>query len=167
MNLENGDARLLRTGKVLRKNFWSNCDAEFIGGKDTPDYKLYEGQLGFDKDAALWLACDFDQKEIFQLFVGFLGYNLIFYWVDDGNMYSVFNEVCPGEVRCLPIKDHKRGIPIVDKYEPLDQHDEGEVVATFYRDRRNKKHNLVTDTLKIKGVPIMDIIKRSVIIEFS
>ena len=146
MNLENGDARLLRTGKVLRKNFWSNCDAEFIGGKDTPDYKLYEGQLGFDKDAALWLACDFDQKEIFQLFVGFLGYNLIFYWVDDGNMYSVFNEVCPGEVRCLPIKDHKRG---------------------FYRDRRNKKHNLVTDTLKIKGVPIMDIIKRSVIIEFS
>lgn len=167
MNLEKGNARLARIGKVLRKNFWSDYEAEFIGGKDAPDYKLYEGQLGFDKNTAFWLACDFDQKEIFQLLVGFLGYNLIFYWVDDGNMYSIFSEIFPGEVRCLPVKNHKRGIPIEDKYDPLDQHDDGNVVATFYRDRRNKKHNLVSDTLQIKGVPIMEVIKRSVIIEFG
>ena len=52
MNLEKGNGRLLRTGKILKKNFWDNWNAIFIGGAETPDYKLYEGQLGFDKDIA-------------------------------------------------------------------------------------------------------------------
>lgn len=158
-----GAACLKRTGKVLKRNFWCDQIAKYVGGEDTPDHKLYEGQLGFDESTAYSIYCEFDQKTIFQELSNY-GYNLIFYWVDDNNMYSIFHEVYPSEVRCLPIKDHRRGIPIEDKYEPLDMHDDGKVVATFYRYKDDNTENPVSDTLKIKGVPIMDVIKRSVII---
>ena len=165
MNLAKGDNRFCRTGKVLRKNFWNKQNAEYIGGKDTPDYRLYESQLGFDKNAAFHVACEFDQKTIFQTLVVRLGLNMIFYWVDDNNMYIIFNETHPSQIRQIPVKAHKRGISIEDKYGDIDFHDEGDVVATFYRDRRTKT-SIVWDTLKIKGVPVGEVLKNSVILGY-
>lgn len=165
MDLEKGNNHLLRHGKVLRRNFWSNQSAEYIGGKDAPDHRLYESQLGFDKDAAFHVACAFDPKTIFQAMVVRMGYNLIFYWVDDDGMYIIFNETYPSEIRRIPVKVHKRGLPIEAKYDDIDFHDEGEVVATFYRDRRMETSQ-IWDTLIIKGVPVGEVLKRSVILGY-
>ncbi|MBQ6777386.1 MAG: hypothetical protein IJP52_03645 [Paludibacteraceae bacterium] len=160
-----GDARLKRTGLILRTNFWEEFNANYIFKKQgVTDHRLYEGQLGFDEHSAWNLGLsNFDQKEIFQTLSN-SGYNLIFYWVDDDNVYSIFHEVYPTEVRLLPIKDYREGISIEDKYEPLDMHDEGKVVATFYRYNEKDEPNPIADTLTIKSVPIMDVIKRSVIL---
>ena len=165
MKLVKGNNRLCRAGKVLRKKFWSQQNAAYIGGKNTPDYRLYESQLGFDRDAAFHVACEFDQKTIFQEMAVRMGLNVVFYWVDDNNMYVIFNETTPSQIRKIPVKVHKRGLSIEDKYGDLDSHNEGEVVATFYRDR-STKNSLVWNTLKINGVPIREVLKRSVILGY-
>jgi|GEM_PF-1229315 len=165
MELHKGNNRLIRTGKVLRKNFWGKQNAEYIGGKNTPDYRLYESQLGFDRDAAFHVACEYNQRIIFQTMVVRLGLNVIFYWVEDDNLYIIFNETYPSQIRKIPVKVHRRGIPIEDKYGDIDFHEEGEVVATFYRDRRTR-NSLVWETLRIDGVPIGDVLKRSVILGY-
>ena len=80
--------------KILIKNFWR------FGNNG--DRNLYEDDLGWNEASRKDARSDYPEY-IFRYFVEDVGLNILFYWMDDRNFYTIKTENTPVEfVRIKP-----------------------------------------------------------------
>jgi hypothetical protein len=139
--------------KVLIENFWGL-------GTDC-DNSLYEDELGWPETLKRDAQSDYPEA-IFRFVIEGVGFNLVFYWLEDRNYYSIETEKYPIEVRKLYPNPNWDG---VDEYFKVGTHgegacsySEGEIIATFTDETK------IWDELKINGVPIEKVLENSVIV---
>ena len=90
--------------------------------------------------------------------------NILFYWLEDKQFYTIETELVPIEVRRIYDNPNWNGIYEFEKSGANtgpDTSSPGEILATFDDPAE------IWDNLKIKGVPIGRIIEDSVIIELD
>ena len=161
MNIENEMCTKGR-GKILVPHFWDKVNTELRYGDDN----LYANQLAF-VDYLLEEGTT-DIEFIFKENVEQIGLNLMFYWVDDGCMYVIYTEEAPLQVKRLPHKKNCEGLPVELQFGDEDEKYpetwmDGEVVARYDNDAAAPIPDL-WNTLRIRDVPIGEVLKRSVII---
>lgn len=149
-------------GKVLVPHFWDEFDTIRRGN----DSNLYANQLAFVD--YLEYEGTTDIEFIFKENVEQIGLNLMFYWVEDGCMYVIYTEEAPLQVKRLPHKKNCEGLPVELQFGDEDEKYpetwmDGEVVARYDNDAGDSTPDL-WNTLQIRGVPIGEVLKRSVII---
>lgn len=80
--------------KIIIPNFFRNID--FYGKEG--DHALRQSDLFWWKSAMSDAMSD-DPETIFRYFIEEVGFNMVFYWVEDGNFYTIETEKFPIEVR--------------------------------------------------------------------
>ena len=144
MSIEN---KFKKSGKLLVTDFWT-----------FEPHDIYESDLG-------WSDCDFrdaesdDPERVFRYYIEIVGFNMAFYYVDDGCFYSIFTEQRPIEVKRKNRPDPdwngkyltKKLIGSVDTCGP------GEVIYS------TDDATTLWCELKIGGKPIGEVLERSVI----
>ena len=143
--------------KVIVENF-------FIVGT-YEDRAIYEEYLGLQQENLILDAQSDDPEKIFRYYVEIVGLNILFYWVEDRNFYTIETELDPIEVRRIydnPNWDGESELMKADKY-GYGPHtsSEGEILATF------KEPSDIWNGLTINGVHIGDVLKRSVILDLD
>lgn len=128
------------------------------------DRTLKEEDLGWS-DYMIREAQSDNPETIFRYVVEIVGLNILFYWVEDRNFYTIETELDPIEVRRIydnPDWDGKT------EYNKADLHgygphtySKGEILATF------KDPTEIWDNLKINGICIGDVLKRSAILDLD
>ncbi len=129
------------------------------------DVALREKDLGLQIENLILDARSDDPETIFRYYVETVGLNILFYWIKDRNFYTIETELDPIEVRriynnpnwdgdCEYMKAHNNG------YGP-NTSSPGELLATF------KEPSDIWGHLKIDGVSIGDVLKRSVILDLD
>lgn len=142
--------------KVLIENFWSV-------GTDG-DKTLREDELGWPETLKRDAQSDYPEA-IFRFVIEGVGFNLVFYWLEDRNFYSIETEKYPIEVRRLypnPNWDGKSEYFKVGTHgEGACSYSEGEIIATFTDETK------IWDELKINGVPIEKVLENSKIVDWN
>lgn len=146
----------MANNKILIENFFN------VGANG--DVSLREEDLGWSKSMELDAQSD-DPETIFRYVVEIVGFNILFYWTGDRNFYTIETEKDPIEVRRLyanPNWDGKKEYMKAgaDGNGPSTC-SKGEVIATF------TEPSDIWNDLKIKGVSIGDVLKRSVILDLD
>lgn len=126
---------------------------------------LCEEDLGLQQENLILDAQSDDPETIFRYVVEVVGLNILFYWVEDRNFYTIETERIPIEVRRIfdnPNWDGDREYMKADKngYGPH-TNSAGEILATFDDPTR------IWDELQINGVRIGDVLKRSAILDLD
>lgn len=139
--------------KVLIENFWN------VGANG--DKTLREDELGWPATLKRDAQSDYSET-IFRYVIEQVGYNLVFYWMEDRNFYTIETEKKPIEVRRLfpnPNWDGKYEILKVGTHgEGASSCSAGEVLAIF----DDEAH--IWDELTINGIPIGEVLERSLIV---
>lgn len=140
--------------KIIKTNFWNV-------GTDG-DRNLYEDDLGLDSSENLIQDAQSDEPEdIFRYYIEVVGLNMLFYWTEDERFYTIETEKSPVEVRRIyPNPDYNGKSELSKAGSGLGPctSSPGEIIATFDEPCE------VWDNLKISGVPIGNVLKKSVII---
>ena len=129
------------------------------------DVTLCEEDLGLQQENLILDAQSDDPETIFRYIVEIVGLNILFYWVEDRNFYTIETERDPIEVRRIydnPNWDGDREYMKAgaNGYGPSTS-SAGELLATF------KEPADIWDQLKINGVSIGDVLKRSAILDLD
>lgn len=119
---------------------------------------ITEDELGWSEECARDALSE-DPEKIFEYFRHSF-FSIIFYYVDDGNFYEFFMESTPQKFWRIPKKKDWDG-KFVGRQISWENHCEGEVLMEFDEDSD------LWNTLKIDGVPIGDVLKRSYIAEIE
>ena len=140
--------------KIIKENFWN------VGNNG--DRNLYEEDLGWNSGKNMVEDAQSDYPEdIFRYYVEIVGLNVLFYWAEDENFYTIETEKDPIEIRRIyPNPDYK-GISEYSKAGSglgPSTSSAGEIIATF--DDPTK----IWNEMKISGVSLSEVFKRSVII---
>lgn len=136
---------------IIINNFWN---VGFNGDKS-----VAKEELGWS-DAIKEDAKSDNPETIFRYVVEIVGFNILFYWIKDGNWYTIETEKDPIEVRkifpnpkwdgkCEYLKAGLEGYPQTSS--------QGELLATFNEPIQ------IWKGLKICGFPIGEILENSVI----
>ena len=153
MLLKNGIMSIIKinkrkvSGEVVLANF---CNHE--------PYDIYESDLG-------WSDYDFrdagsdDPERVFRYYIETIGFNMAFYYIDDGCFYSIFTEQLPIEVKRKNVPDPKWDgkYKILSMIGGADTCGPGEVIYT------TNDAATIWGELKIGGKPIGEVLERSVI----
>ena len=139
-------------GKVLVENFYEH----------TKDHAIYESDLGWTQrdinDAGFT-----ESSKIFYYHIVQWGFNMSFYYVDDGNFYTIETELEPNiEVRRIfkdPNWDGKYLIQSVMCW--ADTCSPGEILYIIHR------REDIWDTVKINGKSLEEVLARSVILDID
>lgn len=139
------------TSKVLIENFFP---ADYDG-----DHSLREGDLGWSDTMKLSAQSDYPE-DVFRYVVEVVGLNVLFYWLQDHQYYTIETEETPIEVRRIFLNPNWDG-----KYEYQRFGSEvgpstssnGELIATF------DEPTDIWDNLRINGVPIGEVLANSFI----
>ena len=146
----------MEKSKVIVENFFT---VEFNGDRD-----LHEKDLGLQQENLILDAQSDDPEKIFRYFVEIVGLNVLFYWVEDRNFYTIETELDPIEVRRIYDNPNWNG---ECEYKKAGLHGypstsaPGEILATF------KEPSDIWNGLTINGVHIGDVLKRSVILDLD
>lgn len=141
--------------KILIKNFWK------VGNNG--DRNLYADDLGWGDSLKRAAKSDYPEY-IFRYCVEDVGYNILFYWLQDRNFYTIETELTPIEARRIypnPNWDGKCEWQKADSDVGPSTASAGEVIATFDNPTQ------IWNGLKINGVPIGDVLDNSVIIDLD
>ena len=146
-------------------HFWCKIKAEMRNNDDN----LYANQLAFID--YLKYEGTTDIEFIFKENVEQIRLNMMFYWVDDGCMYVIYTEEAPLQVKRLPHKKNCEGLPVELQFGDEDRKYpdtwmNGEVVARYDNDAGDPTPDL-WNTLRIRNVPISEVLRRSVIIAIN
>ena len=142
--------------RVIIENFWN------VGVKG--DTTLREDDLGWPESLKRDAQSDWSET-IFRYVIEEVGLNLLFYWVEDRNFYTIETEKTPIEVRriypnpnwdgkCEFFKAEENG------YGPSTC-SAGEVLASF------EDETCIWDELYINGIHIDKVLERSAIIDWD
>ena len=139
-------------GKVLVQNFYRRTD----------DHSIYESDLG-------WTQRDIDDagftesSKIFYYHIVQWGFNMSFYYVDDGNFYIIETEKEPNiEVRRIfkdPGWDGKYLLYSV--MDAASTYADGEILYVIHR------REDIWDTVRINGKSLEEVLARSVILDID
>lgn len=144
-------------GKVIIEKFFN------VGTNG--DITLREGDLGLQIENLILDAQSDDPETIFRYYVEIVGLNILFYWVEDRNFYTIETELDPIEVRRIYDNPNWDGDREYNKagnngHGPGTS-SPGELLAAF------KEPSDIWGQLKINGVSIGDVLKRSVILDLD
>ena len=144
-------------GKIIIEKFFN------VGTNG--DITLREGDLGLQIENLILDAQSDDPETIFRYYVEIVGLNILFYWVEDRNFYTIETELDPIEVRRIYDNANWDGDREYNKagnngHGPS-TNSPGELLATF------KEPSDIWGQLKIKGISIGDVLKRSVILDLD
>ena len=163
MTVISGSWKRLKNGiknmksKVLIENFWN------VGDKDD-DKTLREEELGWPDSLKEDAQSDYSET-IFRYVIEQVGFNLVFYWLEDRNFYTIETEHVPTEVRRLypnPNWDgHCEFMKVGTHGEGACSHSEGEIIASF------EDVTTIWDELNINGVPIGKVLEKSLIVTWD
>lgn len=141
--------------KILIKNFWK------VGNGD--DRNLYEDDLGWS-DSCCKAARSNYSEYVFRYWVEDVGLNILFYWLEDKNFYTIQTEKNPVEVRRININPNWDGecelTKVGSDFGPTTA-SEGEIIQTF------EDPTEIWSNLLINNVPLEKVLERSVIIEMD
>lgn len=141
--------------KILIKNFWR------VGNDG--DRSLYEDDLGWPESCCKAARSDYSEYE-FRYWVEDVGLNILFYWVEDGNFYSIETEKFPVEVRRINLNPNWDGECELTKagsdLGPTTASN-GEILQTF------EDPTEIWSNLTIDGISLEKVLERSVIIEMD
>ena len=118
------------------------------------DEHVYEDELGWRQ----WMkdeARSCISKEIFEYYVVGVGFNLLFYYIDDDTFYGIYVERYPVEVRIL---NRDRTKEFLEQQLVSDVYESDEVIASFDNECN------IWDNLMINGKPLEVVLRRSYII---
>ena len=141
--------------KILIKNFWR------VGNYG--DRNLYEDDLGWSESCRKAARSDYSEY-VFRYWVEDVGLNILFYWVEDGNFYSIETEKVPVEVRRInlnPNWDGKCELTKAGSDLGPTTASNGEILQTF------EDPTEIWSNLTIDGVSLEKVLERSVIIEMD
>lgn len=127
------------------------------------DKTIRESDLGWGETIALDAQSD-DPETIFRYVVEIVGLNILFYWLEDRQWYTIETEKDPIEVRRIYQNPNWDGKCEMDKSGldgTLNTCSAGEVLETF------EDPTMVWDKLKINGVPIGKVLENSVITDLD
>ncbi len=129
------------------------------------DIALREKDLGLQIENLIQDARSDDPETIFRYYVETVGLNILFFWIKDRNFYTIETELDPIEVRRIfnnPDWDGEREYmkANINGYGPSTS-SPGELLATF------KEPSDIWGQLKIDGVCIGEVLKRSVILDLD
>ena len=134
--------------KIVVRNFWRNIEP----------HDIYESNLWWDKWGPLDAQTD-DPELIFRYYIETVGFNLTFYYVDDGCFYEIFTERLPVNVyRMLPNPDWDGRYIIDSAIGAGESHVEGELIYS------TPDASTLWSELKIRGKSIGEVLERSVIL---
>ena len=143
--------------KIVKRNFWNV-------GTDG-DRNLYEDNLGWAASENLIQDVrSYYPENIFRYYVEQVGLNILFYWVDYGNFYTIETEKDPIEVRRIYPNPDYTGLSEYSKAgtgSGPNTASDGEILATFDSPAE------IWNNLEIAGVPIPKVFERSVIIDLD
>lgn len=141
--------------KILIKNFWR------VGNYG--DRNLYEDDLGWSDSCRKAARSDFSEY-VFRYWVEDVGLNILFYWLEDRNFYTIQTEKVPVEVRRIGLNPNWDGECELTKagsdVGPTTASD-GEIIKTF------DDQTEIWSNLTINGVSLEKVLERSVIIEMD
>lgn len=121
-------------------------------------HELRVSDLGWTRSDILGAMTD-DPEMIFRHYIDITGFNMAFYYLDDGCFYNIFTERLPVDVRrMLPHPDWDGKYVIDSVVGGASTHASGEVI--YSTDDASK----IWDELRIGGKPIGEVLKRSVIL---
>jgi hypothetical protein len=145
----------MASNNILVPNFWK------VGADG--DKALREKDLGWP-DVLMQDALSDQSETIFRYVIVESGFNLLFYWVKDGQFYVIETEKTPIEVRRLSPNPHWDGQ--CELFKAGSEHgpntsSPGEVIALF-DDASN-----IWDSLVIDGAPISTVLSQSAIITWD
>ncbi len=143
--------------QVIKKDFWS-VDYEGNG-----DHNLYADEIGWSKYHKADAKSDYPEY-IFRYYIDSVGFNLLFYWLEDGCFYTIQTERDPIEVHRIfenPDWNGKYEFQKAGSIYGPDTSSDGEVIATF------DNPSDIWDNLRIKGVPIGKVLENSVILKLD
>lgn len=127
------------------------------------DKTIKRKDLGWSK-AIIEEAQSDNPETIFRYVVEIVGLNILFYWMEDRNWYTIETEKAPIEVRRIypnPNWDGKCEMDKAGANGVLNTCSAGEVLATF------EDPTMIWDELKINGVPIGKVLANSVITDLD
>ena len=135
------------SGELVLTNF---CNHE--------PFDIYESDLGWSESDFMDAGSD-DPERIFRYYVEIVGFNMAFYYVDDGCFYSIFTEQLPIEVKRknVPDPDWDGKYLILSRVGGADTCGPGEVIYS------TDDATTLWSELKIGGKPIGEVLERSVI----
>ena len=117
--------------------------------------------IGWNESDALDAASD-DSEQIFRYYIEMVGYDIVFYYLDDGCFYCIITELFALLVERRYKNPDWDGKYIIDSaLKSTSTHDGGEVIYS------TEDPAEVWDQLKINGLPIGEVLKRSVILELG
>lgn len=136
-----------RNHQVVKKDFFG------------PGEDLEAWQLGWDFDYKLEAKSSVSKK-IFNYFIVECGFNMIFYYLDDGNFYGIHTEISP-----TPVFRFKKIEALYedDKIGGQDTHDYYKGDILYWVD---DQHN-IWDIVKIDGKSLEEVIQHSYIVNIS
>jgi hypothetical protein len=140
---------------IVKENFWRV-------GLDN-DRNLYRDQLGWSELSEQDAQSDYPET-VFRYYTEIVGFNILFYWVKDGNFYTIETEKTPIEVRRIypnPTWDGRCEFTKANSDDGPSTCSAGEIIATF------DDPTQVWDGLKIDGVAIGDVLEESAIIDLD
>lgn len=142
--------RIKENDKIIIPNF-----------SETEPHDLFESELGWGDGAADDAHSD-DPEAIFRYYIDIVGFNIAFYYVDDGCFYSIFTEEIPINV-IRKFKDPNwDGKFIIDSViGAVDTYAPGDII--YSTDDASK----IWNELKIGGKSIGEVLERSVIMTFD
>lgn len=141
--------------RILIKNFWRS-------GNDG-DRNLYEDDLGWSDSCRKDAKSDYPEY-VFRYYVEDVGLNILFYWLEDGNFYTIQTEKVPIEVRRInanPNWDGECELTKADSDIGPTTASDGEIIQTF------DDPTQIWSNLLINGIPLEKVLERSVIIEMD
>lgn len=140
--------------KLLIENFWR------VGNDG--DRNLYEDDLGWSESAKKAARSDYSEY-IFRYWVEDVGLNILFYWLEDRNFYTIETEKVPIEVRRIYQTSNWDGVcevsKAIDGYPTTSSN--GEILQLF------DDPSEIWSNLKIDGVSLEKVLENSVIIEMD
>ena len=145
--MNTGKNKYKKSGKLVIPNFWPN-----------EPHDIYESDLGWIESDRIG-ACSDDPERIFRYYIEIVGFNIAFYYIDDGCFYSIFTEELPIEVK----RNTEKNPDWDGKYlfrsimYAGDTHVPGEVIYS------TDDATTIWSELKIGGKPIGEVLERSVI----
>lgn len=138
--------------KLIVRNFWREGLFE--------DRDLWEDELGWSDSSKRDAMSDYPEA-VFRYFVEIVGLNILFYWVDDNCFYTIETELDPVEVRRIYPNPRWDGSCTYASagidYGPSTC-SKGEIIATF------ADETAIWDNLRIRGIPIGEVLERSAIL---
>lgn len=141
--------------KLLVENFWR------VGNEG--DRNLYEDDLGWSESAKKAARSDYSEY-IFRYWVEDVGLNILFYWLEDKNFYSLKTEKSPIELVRIKLNHKWDGECELTKagsdYGPTTV-SEGTVIQTFDNPTE------IWSNLKINGITLEKVLEQSAIIEMD